>query len=239
MEESMIDLATLKQDHFVLWRPYVATPPPKLVIGVFHPGTPPALTDYSIYDLSAQADDLWVLPASSIGLRDGQVYHYFFEVQDSNPHQAHITRMWVTDPFAWTVDWRLLAPTPGAGYSDDQRDPAAVVKYERGHLHPCDPGGEVIDWSQDDVHLSLLPPNQHLVIYELPASWTRRGDRGGFELDVGTFRDVRALIEEGEEGANFRDVRAIRQRAHPQHCTPIGENAAVSGDCLTPSFARG
>src|SRR5262245_54556586 len=190
------DLARRQETHFVLWRPAGPLPPPRLVIGRFQPGNPPALTGRREFPLSPADgfDDLWAVPAEQCDLADGQVYHYWFEVTDDDPDRTG-RRILVTDPAAATVDWRLRAPPLPPPYQDDDRDPAGVVLWRGGKLLPCDPGGEVPDFAGDTA-LAGRPANNRLVIYELPTAWARVGQGGGVEIDAGTFRDVRALVEE-------------------------------------------
>ena len=210
------DLLERKRTHFVLWRPGRTEAPPMLVIGRYKSGNPPRLRRVRTFDLapSAERPDVWEIAAVDCRLRDGRVYHYWFEVDDSSPYRDPPQRIRCTDPTAWTVDWRLRAPPQAAPYGDDDRDPAAVVLYEDGELRPCDPAGETPDWSAD-VTPDRLPPNNRLVIYELPTSWSRLGVAGEAEVDVGSFRDVTALIDPDRDGANFAGTHSLaRGRAH-------------------------
>jgi 1,4-alpha-glucan branching enzyme len=106
------------------------------------------------------------------------------------------------------VDWRLLAPKLPPPYGDDDRDPAGVIKFQGGRLLPSDPGGEIADWS-GDTSLNTLPQNNQLVMYELPASWTRFNVENNIEVGVGSFRDVIALIERTAQPANFPGILAL------------------------------
>ena len=105
----MAHLFGLKKTAFVLWHPHNFNPePPALVIGQFQAGNPPSLANRQVFPLTQQAD-LWSIDAAKCGLIDGQVYHYWFEVSDSSPTRDG-SRISCTDPMAFTVDWRLLAP---------------------------------------------------------------------------------------------------------------------------------
>lgn len=116
---------------------------------------------------SAQFPDLWMIAAADCQLTDDQVYHYWFEVTDLHPNRTG-QRIQVTDPLAFMVDWRLRAPQPpGPAYTGDDRYPASVVKYSQGELIPCDAGGET--GGLVDPPPAALPPNNRIVIYELPA----------------------------------------------------------------------
>ena len=210
------DLLRRKQTHFVLWRPRETDPPPAVVLGTFQNGNPPSFAEHRRAPLRRAAGfpDLWEVAAAECGLLDGQVYHYWFEVADSDPRRQGRRRILCTDPTACTVDWRLLAPRLPP-YGEDDRDPAAVVGFFGGALIPVDPGGERADWA-DDPAMASLPANNKLVIYELPTTWSRLQEfEPGFSLGTGTFRDVRALIELDAESVAFADMPALeRGRAH-------------------------
>jgi pullulanase len=99
------DFLKRKETHFVLWRPCITDPVPKLVIGKFKPGNPPTFVGQQDFDLqpSTKALDLWEIPATACNLTDGEVYHYWFEVNDSNPYKDTHPRILCTDPTAWTI----------------------------------------------------------------------------------------------------------------------------------------
>src|SRR5947209_1500730 len=103
-----VDLLTRRTTHFVLWRPKQTATAPRLILGQFQPGNPPALTGEKQFDLRPAAGfaDLWELPAADCGLAGGQIYHYWFEVDDSDPGKDPPARIRCGDPFAHTVDWR-------------------------------------------------------------------------------------------------------------------------------------
>lgn len=208
-------LLELKRTAFVLWRPHAAADPPRLVVGRFQSGNPPSLGDRREIALSLADghDDLWHVPAAACGLADGEVCHYWFEITDSHPFRD-ARRMLVTDPTATTVDWRLLAPRLPPPYTADDRDPAAVVAFVDGELVACDPDGERVT-PAPRMAPGAGRPNNHMVIYELPTSWTRTTVHGDPQVGVGTFRDVQALVERDCEGENFCDLAALaRGRAH-------------------------
>jgi pullulanase len=211
------DLLRRKETHFVLWRPRETEPPPVLVIGTLRSGNPPSFDEHRRMTLRPTAgfSDLWEIPASECDLIDRNVYHYWFEVTDSNPHKSTHPRILCTDPTAGATDWRLLAPRLPAPFEEDDRDPAGVVGFVSGKLIACDPGGERAEWPRDPP-MSELPVNNRVVIYELPTAWTRIEDTdGSITRGVGTFRDVRALFEPSAVPANFAGVAALEQgRAH-------------------------
>jgi hypothetical protein len=207
------DLFVRRRTHFVLWRPRVTDLEPRLVVGVLQPGNPPALSGRTVVDLRPESGlpDLWSVPAAECTLVDGQVYHYWFEVTDSCPY-GHGARVERTDPFATTVDWRLLSPRLDPPYGGHDRWPASVVKWRDGELRPCDPdGGE----PEPSVPGPELPPNNRTVYYKLPTTWARRSAEGTVELAVGTFADVLALIDADAAPVNLRGVAALESgRAH-------------------------
>lgn len=221
-ERVLPDLLARKQASFVLWLPSGAAVAPRLVIGVFEDGDPPALAGEQRFELRETAPGLWEKPAAECGLASGRVYHYWFEVTNSNVYKPEPARILCTDPTAWTIDWRLLAPLLGAPFDEDDRDPASVVRFEDGRLAPCDPGGETLDWS-GDAPLAQRPANNRLVIYELPTSWVRSGDDGGRSVGVGTFRDALALVDASAAAATFPDVPALA--AGRSHLRELGVNA--------------
>lgn len=218
------NLLMRKEDRFVLWRVGNTNPPPALVIGQLQLGPPVRFVNEQVLTLQPVAGfpDLWEIPAATCNLVDGQIYHYWFEVSDSHPARPPATRIRVTDPTAFMVDWRLRSSQPAGPYSDDDRYPAAAIKFTQGQLVPCDPGGETGDL-QDEDGLSALPPNNRLVLYELPTTWTRIGNAGEREIGLGTFRDVMALIDRAQGGANFPDLDVTQPGQ--SYLTDLGINA--------------
>jgi pullulanase len=210
-----MDLTRRRRTQFVLWRPGTTTPPPRLVIGRFRPGNPTTLADEQTFDLAADptVEELWLRDARDCGLVDDTVYHYWFELMDSDPRRSAPRAIRCTDPFATTVDWRLLAPQLPAPYGHDDRDPASVVKFRGGELRPCDPDGAEPDWSHDPGPRGL-PANNRSVAYKLPTRWARRSAEAGVEVSVGTFQDVRALIEPATQAVNVPGIPAVDDRAH-------------------------
>ena len=160
------DILVLKKTHFVLWRGKASEPPPRLVIGKLQPGAPVTLVDEQQFDLhprSADTPDLWVIAAADCNITNGEVYHYWFEVTDAHPDRTG-QRIRVSDPMAYTIDWRLRAPRPaGSEYNDDDRYPASVVKFDQGRLIPSDVGGETGEL-ENEPPLSSLPKNNRLVL---------------------------------------------------------------------------
>ena len=193
------DLLARRASHFLLWRPNESLAPPLLILGRFQPGNPPALANERQFTMkpAAGVSGLWQVAATDCGLADGDIIHYWFEVEDTHPHRSLSRTARCTDPAAHTVDWRLTA--------DSGNQPAAVVRFSGTQLTVCDPGGEKPDFSED-VPLNRLPPNNSLVIYELPTAWTRAQGQGQKERGVGTFRDVRALVDKAVGGANFEGL---------------------------------
>src|SRR5271169_2074391 len=132
-----------RRTHFILWSPAALSPAPKLVIGTFEAGTPPALAGRRELVLrpSAEAEgQVFELPAAECGLEEGRVYHYWFLVNDSNAYRApeHRAAVLCTDPGAESVDWRLLSLIP-PNYGESDRQPAGVVLFANGRLEPADP----------------------------------------------------------------------------------------------------
>ena len=206
-------LFTLKRTAFVLWRPRHTEVPPALVIGQFRAGNPHGLDGKREFPLRAQAQtpDLWTLDAADCALVDGQAYHHWFLVTDSSPF-GEAARVHCPDPTAFTVDWRLTL---------DGR-PASVILFSDGELRTCDPDGSAA-LPAAAIASDAVAPNNRLVIYELPTSWSRINVHGDPQIGVGTFRDVRALVTHEAEGHNFADAAALR--AGRSHLLELGVNA--------------
>ena len=219
----MTHLFTLKKSAFVLWSPHHINPAPTLIIGQFQAGNPPTLANRQEFSLTQQEaqPDLWSINAAQCGLSEGRVYHYWFEVSDSSPTRDG-SRISCTDPTAFTVDWRLLAPQLPAPHIVNDQDPAAVVKFHNGHLVPCDPAGETFEPARA-IAAGKAAPNNRMVIYELPTSWTRTNIQRDPEVGVGTFRDVIALVDENANGANFAGIPALT--TNRSHLGELGVNA--------------
>ena len=217
-------LLELKKNAFVLWFPHEASRPPNLIIGIFRPGNPPGLDQRREIPLTHFLPDqpeLWGVKASECGLKNGKIYHYWFVVSDSSPTRDG-SRILCTDPLAFTVDWRLLAPRLPAPHIADDQDPAAVIKYERGKLIPCDPAGETFD-PPPALAPGLAAANNRMVVYELPTSWSRLDPQGDPQIGVGTFRDVMALVDDQAEAANFAGQPALD--VGRSHFDELGINA--------------
>lgn len=209
-----------KATHFVLWRPRITTPAPELVLGQIVNGNPPDFKELLRAKLapSSLGADLWEIEAAQLHLGDGEIYHYWFEVNAANPYRplgGSPARILCTDPIAWAVDWRLLAPRPDGPFGDDDRMPASVVRWKDGELSAADPGGEVADFS-GEPGIKSLPKNERLVLYELPTAWARREDgAGSFQMADGTFRDARALVDSTVGGSDFSGLPVLEKgRAH-------------------------
>jgi 1,4-alpha-glucan branching enzyme len=217
------DLLSRKQTHFVLWRPGVLEPIPTLYIG-----NPPSDSSDPFQNVreiplkqSAEFPELWEVAAQECGLTDGQVYFYWFKIQDTDAYNSTQQVLYYTDPTAWTVDRRFKAPAPSESGSD-AGDPASVVLYQMGRLIACDPDGQTADWERD-APLNALPSNSQLVIYELPVRWTRIGSEGEKFVGTGTFRDVLALLNSQETAPDFPNIEALGT-GHA-HLIELGVNA--------------
>lgn len=213
-----VPLLQRRRTHFVFWRPGANLPPPRLVIGVFKAGTPPTLDHEQTIPLTAsrESSEVWEVAAADCHLIDGQVYQYWFEITDTAPFRSTHATLRCTDPIAYGVDWRL----PANGGDDECA--AAIVRFANGRLAPSDADGAMVAL-EPDAAMATLPPNNRLVIYELPTAWTKIGDLVAADhVGVGTFRDVRALIEPGQQGGHFDAVRRVRDH---QHLIEMGANA--------------
>ncbi|MBD2104534.1 alpha-amylase family glycosyl hydrolase [Leptolyngbya sp. FACHB-261] len=214
------DLLTRKRTHFVLWRPRVTEPQPTLYIG----RAPQDRRDFREIPLQPDESfrDLWQVAAQDCGLAEGQVYFYWFKVCDTNAYSSGYRVLYCTDPLAYTVDRRFLAPAPGEVGGAESGDPAGVVLYQQGQLIPCDPQGQTVNW-EGEPDLSTLPTNNQLVIYELPTRWAQSASDGHVVFGNGTFRDALALLEHETTAPDFATVAAL-DRGHA-HLVELGVNA--------------
>lgn len=216
----MSDLLARRQTGFVLWCPTPPANPPELILGRIRNGNPPTFEQLTRQSLQPAAGaggpiaGLWELAADSLGLVDGEVYHYWFEVDNRSPGGSG--RIQVADPLALAVDYRLYAPAnPGLSF------PASVIGWSGGKLVARDPNGERGD--------PVVPPfaglaaNTAMVIYELPTAWSSFTGGDEFERAVGTFRDVRALVATGVSDLNFSELSVTN--LDPPYLVRLGVNA--------------
>jgi 1,4-alpha-glucan branching enzyme len=208
----MSDILSRRETHFVLWCP-AATNPPKLVIGQIKNGNPATFEPLTSMPMASSIEGLWELRAEACGLRNGQTYHYWFEVDNSLAPGSSIK---VTDPLAYGVDYRLLP-------KDDTEfeRPAAVISWVDGRLVVCDPNGE--NCQPLVGPFEKLKGNNQLVIYELPTAWVRTSGGNEYERAVGTFRDIHAMLEKDVSGANFPHLSVTAPDR--QYFVELGVNA--------------
>src|SRR5262245_62150264 len=130
-----------RKTHFLLWRPSNGGAAPELIIGKLQEGNPPTFAPVPQQPFKLKpvqgADGLWAIAAADCQLTDGGIYHYWFRVEDSRSTSNPKTKASITDPFAFTADWRLFPPG-----STENAQPAAVIRFQGGKLIPCDPRGE-------------------------------------------------------------------------------------------------
>jgi 1,4-alpha-glucan branching enzyme len=215
----MSDILTRRQTHFVLWCPTPPLLPPELILGQIRNGNPPAFQQLTRKTLkqavnaAGPIDGLWELDASTLGLTDGEVYHYWFEVDNTLPGSTG--RVQTVDPLASVVDYRLYPPA-----NPSVLHPASVIGWSGGKLVARDPNGEQAALQVADF--DKLSPNNQLVIYELPTAWSLTSGSDEFERAVGTFRDARGLADT-VDGANFSGM-SVMQR-DPPYLVELGVNA--------------
>lgn len=214
------DILDRRTTRFVLWTPLLQNLPPQLVIGRLRNGNPPTVEGIRRVELKPLTNvvGLYETDAAKCGLEEGAVYHYWFEVDDSPSGAQPQARVIVTDPFATCVDWRVFPP----GGSDNTQ-PAAVARYVgEGKLADSDPGGESAVFDSADTP-DKLPPNNQIVIYELPTAWALSRSLNAPERAVATFLDVTALVDEGIGGANFAELSLLG--AGKAYLSELGVNA--------------
>src|SRR5262245_54445303 len=110
----MSNILTRRRTHFVLWCPATVAHPPELIIGQLQNGNPPTFTQRARRTLqpAAVGGGLFELDAGVLGLTDGQMYHYWFEVDDTSPGGSG--RVQTTDPLAAVVDYRVMSHVSAA-----------------------------------------------------------------------------------------------------------------------------
>jgi pullulanase len=102
--------------------------------------------------------------------------------------------------------YRLARVSPGAA---DATQPAAVIRYTaEGKLADSDPGGESPVFDAADTS-NILPPNNQIVIYELPTAWALSRSLNEPERAVATFLDVAAMVDQRIGGANFAELSLL------------------------------
>lgn len=221
-----------KKTHFVFWRPSLAAAaasPPTLVLGQIDSSNPPVLTAVQTLPLSpsplSTAGDLWEIAAADCNLLDGAVYHYWFEVENTNVYSAPANqRLRCTDPTAYCVDWRVTSTVP-AGDAVDAPAAAAVIRYFGGELVPTDPASAPLTFAAaPDANMQSLATNNQLVLYELPTAWTKTGDLvDASHVGVGTFQDVLALVLEEATSPSFPTIAVLA--AGRAYLLDLGVNA--------------
>ncbi len=198
------NLLERRQTHFVLWRPGLCEPPPKLYIGQPQAGATDPYANYREIALQPepQFPDLWTVAASDCQLADGQVYHYWFRVGNTLPYDYADGDqiLYGGDPLATSVDRRWLAPVPPVPAGTASQDPASVLLYRDGRVIPSDPNGKTAAQSTACPR-SSRPANHQLVIYELPTRWMKSAPDS--QIGVGTFRDILALLDSRATPPNF------------------------------------
>jgi pullulanase len=216
----MSDILERRRTHFVLWCPAAVAAPPELILGQLQNGNPPTFRQLVRKTLQraivagSPVDGLFGLDAGSLGLTDGETYHYWFEVDNRSP--GGTGRIQTTDPLAAVVDYRLYAPA-----NPSVLHPASVIGWSAGRLEARDPNGEQAEHKV--APFDRLATNNRLVLYELPTAWSRTSGGDEFERAVGTFRDARALIDPGFDGANFSELTVTR--LNPPYLVQLGVNA--------------
>ncbi len=220
----MADILQRKKTEFILWRPSrTSRLVPKLFIGTASNSRIGAFNTFRSFDLQQseprQFPELWSIAAAECDLTSGEVYHYWFTVADSNvTNESHLTQVInCTDPMALAVDGTIKAPSPMQTSADlidlnpvsNPYAPASVVLFKDGQLLPSDSDGVEIDLPDDSALIEALPPNNRIVIYELPTRWTRQNPDASREEGRGTFQDTRALLDPTVSAPDFPDLDVL------------------------------
>jgi glycosidase len=200
------DLLERRAKGFVLWCPRAQTQIPVLILGELKPGNPPTVGNVRRIQFVPEPAlaGLFTLDAAACSLLPDNAYHYWFEVDDSRSSANPPARIAVTDPFACSIDWRVFPPG-----TQGNSQPAAVVQCTAaGTLAEGDPNGETAGFEGQD-RPDQLPPNNQMVIYEMPTAWALSRSLNEPERDVATFLDVAAMVDERIGGANFSDLSLL------------------------------
>ena len=216
-KKPVFDILERRKHEFVLWIPGQAAedPAPSLVIRPFDPSKPTLVNRSATIPLKkSDKQDLWELGPKNIrpALKDGQVYHYWFLISDTSGegvNGASLGQIQVTDPLAYVVDYRTVTDRLAG---DSQVQPAGVVKFRGGRLVPCDVDGREPKLVAT-VDNKSFADNNHMIIYELPTSWTKAVGSGQTKRDIGTFDDVLALFDKSVAGQNFKAEAVVAQEA--------------------------
>ena len=200
------DLLGRRARSFLLWSPSVPANVPVLIIGQLQAGNPPTLHNVRRFPLIASpaGAGLFSVDVADCLLTPNTAYHYWFEVDDSRSAANPPARVAVTDPFACSVDWRIFPPA-----DKGNTQPAAVILCQAdGTLAEGDPNGETAQFELRDAP-DQLPPNNKMVIYEMPTAWALSRTLNQPERDAATFLDVAAMVDERIGGANFSDLSLL------------------------------
>ena len=202
---------------FVLWRPGDPTPA-NAVLAKLTSADPIALDPDRRVDLGPSPLGSDVCEWFPAGLTPG-VYCYWFEVTNTNVYGGAGARVLVADPCATMLDWRIMR----------EGVPASLVKWDGATLRPCDSNGALPEFT-DDPHPDTLAPNNRLVIYELPVAWSSAENRPTLaSVAVGTFRDVRRLVD-GSPGGEWSPP--------PRHLIALGANVLELLPCADSAQDR-
>ena len=217
-------LARIRETNFALWVPagQAAQPAPTLVVGRYGDDGGFDLVATQTFALRPTGVGLWQISVAECGLNDG-VYGYWFQISDhGTPNGGSIL---ITDPLAFAVDRSNPAPPPRTSDGRTIGAPAAVVRAcGGGQLSPSDP--IPVDLPEDAAdYRARLPPNNMMVIYELPTRWVKAGQgqvQSTQQVGVGTFQDALALISPDADSPNFAATPALANR---EHLVELGVNA--------------
>jgi 1,4-alpha-glucan branching enzyme len=216
-----VPLAVRRETDFALWAP-TGQMAPSLVIGKYADDGGFDAAACRTLALHPTAAGLWQISRAECALVDG-VYGYWFQVSDHDASGGG--SILITDPMAFAVDRANPAPPPRTNDGRTTGAPAAVVRVRGGRLEPSDPiiAGALPEEPAD--YRANLPPNNLMVIYELPTRWVKAGQGRVSSTDqvgVGTFQDVLALISPEADSPHFAAIQALADR---EHLVELGVNA--------------
>lgn len=216
----------LRKTSFALWVPGAVIHNVNLILAIINAGSPITVQHLPPYNLSQTALGLWTLPANATVIQPNKLYHYWYDVTVNQGGSPRTVR--ITDPFATTVDWRILAKPADPNANSDDYYPAGTFVWDGKEIVVADvlspdSNNEPTTLGSEPYPIGKLPENDQLVIYELPTAWMREAKVGSRDAALGSFCDVNALLDKETGGANLPELPILAPGT--SYFTELGINA--------------